>query len=360
MKVFGITLWLCFINAICFAEEAADVADSKLFDQFTEVFMKFGVDGVFNLKGQALYLIGVFAIISLCTNMALYSGDIRLNQMIVMVLKTAFFIMLALSWTDFLNMIFKGFHTAGIVAATGNTSGLDLWSPSALISQGDRLTSELGAAVWSQKFEVTSLHTLILSGMAWLIIKICFFWMAFTLMLTKIEFAIFGAITMILMPFGMLRWTETYFNKCVNGVFHFGIKMMVLHFIFGILSLNADKFTWMSKNAAAVGTSLSAGDVANQIALYLLTALLVWQVPEMAAGMLNGSPTISGGTAVAGAGRAYGLGRQAYTMAKGVANRANKTIKAAGKTGRVVKGKFDQWMDPDGVKSVQNKYGPMV
>lgn len=310
MKVFGITLWLCFINAICFAEEAADVADSKLFDQFTEVFMKFGVDGVFNLKGQALYLIGVFAIISLCTNMALYSGDIRLNQMIVMVLKTAFFIMLALSWTDFLNMIFDSFHKAGIVAAGADSGSFDLWSPSGLVSQGDRLTSELGAAVWEQKFEVSNLPALALSGIAWLIIKICFFWMAFTLMLTKIEFAIFGAITMILMPFGMLRWTETYFNKCVNGVFHFGIKMMVLHFIFGILSLNSDKFTWMSKNAAAVGASLSAGDVANQIALYLLTALLVWQVPEMAAGMLNGSPTISGGTAVAGAGRAYGLGRQ--------------------------------------------------
>lgn len=315
MKVFGITLWLCFINAICFAEEAADVADSKLFDQFTEVFMKFGVDGVFNLKGQALYLIGVFAIISLCTNMALYSGDIRLNQMIVMVLKTAFFIMLALSWTDFLNMIFDSFHKAGIVAAGADSGSFDLWSPSGLVSQGDRLTSELGAAVWEQKFEVSNLPALALSGIAWLIIKICFFWMAFTLMLTKIEFALFGAITMILMPFGMLRWTETYFNKCVNGVFHFGIKMMVLHFIFGILSLNSDKFTWMSKNAAAVGASLSAGDVANQIALYLLTALLVWQVPEMAAGMLNGSPTISGGTAMAGAGRAYGLGAPAGRVA---------------------------------------------
>ena len=360
MTVFGITLWLCFINAICFAEEAADVADSKLFDQFTEVFMKYGVDGVFNLKGQALYLIGVFAIISLCTNMALYSGDIRLNQMIVMVLKTAFFIMLALSWTDFLNMIFNGFHTAGIVAATGSTSGLDLWSPSALISQGDKLTADLGEAIWKQKFEYSNLPAMAMCGIAWLIIKICFFWMAFTLMLTKIEFALFGAITMILMPFGMLRWTETYFNKCVNGVFHFGIKMMVLHFIFGILSLNADKFTWMSKNAAAVGSTLSAGDVANQIALYLLTALLVWQVPEMAAGMLNGSPTISGGTAVAGAGRAYGLGRQGYVMAKGAANGVNKTIKAAGNVGKFTRGKFNQWMDPDGVKSVQNEYGPMV
>ena len=326
MKILGISLWLCLINAVCFAEEVADATDSKLFDQFTEVFMKFGVDGVFNLKGQALYLIAAFAIISLCTNMALYSGDIRLNQMIVMVLKTAFFIMLALSWTDFLNMIFKGFHTAGIVAATGSTGGLELWSPSGLVSQGDKLTSALGEAVWKQKVEFSSLPTLALSGIAWLIIKICFFWMAFSSMLTQIEFAIFGAITMILMPFGMLRWTETYFNKCVNGVFHFGIKMMVLHFIFGILSLNADKFTWMSNKAAAVGTSLSAGDVANQIALYLLTALLVWQVPEMAAGMLNGSPSLSGGTALAGAGRAYGLGAPAGRVAGQAGAFAGKVV----------------------------------
>ncbi len=111
LRVLGITLYLTLIQSVCFAEgegsgTSADAAKAETFNQLQEIFMKFGVDGAYNLQNQALYLIGVFAVISLCTTWALYTGEWQLQQMVGVIIKTSFFIMLAISWTDILAMIF--------------------------------------------------------------------------------------------------------------------------------------------------------------------------------------------------------------------------------------------------------------
>lgn len=268
--------------------------------------------------------------------------------MVVVVLKTSFFIMLALSWADILNMIFTSFRTAGLVAG-GGTDVTEILKPSAIIRQSDVLTGELASALAKGSAASTSasgygflqdalsqipLH--IFSLITYLVVKACFYWMAFSLVLVNIEFAMFTCITMLMMPFGMLRWTETYFNKSVNGVFHFGIKMMVLYFILLLLQSNTKTFTWLAQSAEPLGRSMSFGDMFNIMAMVFLTALLVWLLPELAAGLLDGNPNLSAGTAVAGTSRAVGLGRTAYgygsTGAKAVFRvaRSNKVQKLAG------------------------------
>ena len=340
IKVFVITLYLSLVQAVCFAEEAINPSKTETFDELQKVFMRFGVDGAFNLQSQALYLIGIFAIISLCTTWALYTGEWQLQQMISVIIKTSFFIMLALSWSDILNMIFSGFRTAGLVAA-GEAEGAKMWTASSIISMGDKVTAALydsifnstsgsGGIIESLTSAISNLPTMAMGLISWFVIKACFFWIAFSLVLTNIEFAMFTCITMLMMPFGMLRWTETYFNKAVNGVFHFGIKMMVLYFILAMLKANTKTFTWMGSEAQAIGSNISYGDIFNQMALVFLTALLVWLLPELAAGLLDGTPNISAGSAVAGAGRAAGL---SYAGARKGAWGVGTALRGYGKTG---------------------------
>lgn len=327
VRVLCITFILSLIQSVCFA--AVDPSKTGTFDKMQEVFMTYGVDGTFNLQNQALYLIGVFAVISLCTTWVLYTGEWQLQQMVGVIIKTSFFIMLALCWSDILNMIFSGFRTAGLVAA-GESADAKVWTASGIISMGDKTTGALYDAIFNTssnasgvealKNAISNLPTMLMGLVAWFVIKACFFWMAFSLVLVNIEFAMFTCITMLMMPFGMLRWTETYFNKAVNGVFHFGVKMMVLYFILGMLKANAETFTWLGAEAQAIGSNISYGDVFNQMALIFLTALLVWLLPELAAGLLDGTPNMSAGSAVAGAGRAAGLGRTGYNLGKGVVN----------------------------------------
>lgn len=193
--------------------------------------------------------------------------------------------MLAISWTDILAMIFEGFRTAGLVAA-GGAADSELLTPSGIVSQGDVLTIELGKSLAKgvapsgasnpiqlliDTFSMAPKMVMVMITL--FVVKACFFWMAFSLVLVNIEFAMFTCITMLMMPFGMLRWTETYFNKAVNGVFHFGIKMMVLYFLLRLLMSNTETFTWMSKTAAPIGSTIGFGDLINHMALIFLTAL---------------------------------------------------------------------------------------
>ena len=345
IKIMGITLYLAMVQSVCFADGTVDPSKTGTFDKLQETFMRYGVDGAYNLQSQALYLIGIFAIISLCTTWALYTGEWQMQQMVSVIIKTSFFIMLALSWSDILNMIFSGFRTAGLLAA-GEAEGAKIWTASGIISTGDKITAALydaifntagssGGVVEGLKNAIASIPTMLMGLVAWFIIKACFFWMAFSLVLVNIEFAMFTCITMLMMPFGMLRWTETYFNKAVNGVFHFGIKMMVLYFILAMLKANAKTFTWLGAEAQAIGSTVSYGDVFNQMALIFLTALLVWLLPELAAGLLDGTPNMSAGSAVAGAGRAVGLGRTGYSYGKSGATAIYKGGRAVVNSRRV-------------------------
>ncbi len=354
LRVLGITLYLTLIQSVCFAEgegsgTSADAAKAETFNQLQEIFMKFGVDGAYNLQNQALYLIGVFAVISLCTTWALYTGEWQLQQMVGVIIKTSFFIMLAISWTDILAMIFEGFRTAGLVAA-GGAADSELLTPSGIVSQGDVLTIELGKSLAKgvapsgasnpiqlliDTFSMAPKMVMVMITL--FVVKACFFWMAFSLVLVNIEFAMFTCITMLMMPFGMLRWTETYFNKAVNGVFHFGIKMMVLYFLLKLLMSNTETFTWMSKTAAPIGSTIGFGDLINHMALIFLTALLVWLLPELAAGLLDGTPNMSAGSAVAGAGRAAGLGRIGYSYGKSGAQAVYGAGRAVARSKKVQK-----------------------
>ena len=80
VRVLCITFILSLIQSVCFA--AVDPSKTGTFDKMQEVFMTYGVDGTFNLQNQALYLIGVFAVISLCTTWVLYTGEWQLQQMV--------------------------------------------------------------------------------------------------------------------------------------------------------------------------------------------------------------------------------------------------------------------------------------
>lgn len=67
-----------------------------------------------------------------------------------------------------------------------------------------------------------------------------YFIMSIQLLLTKIEFNIFAAIAVILLPFGALRYTSFLFQRAVSCVFSFGIKLMLCYFMLGIVERQSD------------------------------------------------------------------------------------------------------------------------
>ena len=52
-----------------------------------------------------------------------------------------------------------------------------------------------------------------------------FFFMALQVLITKIEFNVFAALAVILLPFGALKYTQFLFQRVVSAVFAYGVKL---------------------------------------------------------------------------------------------------------------------------------------
>lgn len=157
--------------------------------------------------------------------------------------------------------------------------------------------------------------------------------------ITLLEYYMVTCLGVILLPFGLLRYTHFLYNKLIQGIFTFGIKLMVVYFIAGLGGkVLFDLGTAVSENNASdtaarvmeagnrdieglitpemagmiTGTGISAnsvnfGDVLNFMLLFIIMGYLVWKIPSLVAGMISGSPQMEAG-AVAGTAMAFAAG----------------------------------------------------
>ncbi len=178
--------------------------------------------------------------------------------------------------------------------AWGNTAGgggaANILDPSAIASLGAvaavpifDLMDSLG------NFDIGK--KLILS-LLWLIVVLVFFIIAIQIFITMLEFYLMVALSSVLLPFGLLNKTKFLAEKALGGVISFGIKLMVLSFLMTV-----------AQPILALAV-LPPDPTYNDIMALILTvgaiAVLVWNAPGIAAGMLSGSPSLTAGTAVQG------------------------------------------------------------
>ena len=113
-----------------------------------------------------------------------------------------------------------------------------------------------------------------------------FFVMALQILITKIEFNIFASIAVILMPFGAIRYTNFLCQRCISAVFSFGVKLMVMYFLIGLVQ------TIVGKVDAIPDDALTFAVMLKYALSYLVLGYLVWKVPNMAAMMMQGQPSL--------------------------------------------------------------------
>ena len=196
-------------------------------------------DGFVNLTPEAMWLVGVFAIINICTTWTLYDGEMRLSQMISQIMKIGAFFFLILNMGKINQAIMLSFQKGGLLAALGPSGMNDVsaLSPSGLLDKGVKIIGDL--------YKGSNVFTIGVGGtiekyIVMLLVIFSFFFMSIQLMLTKIEFNIFAAIAVILLPFGALRFTSFLFQRAVSSVFAFGVKLMVCYFMLGIVVKQSD------------------------------------------------------------------------------------------------------------------------
>lgn len=211
------------------------------------------------------------------------------------IVKYGLWIYIVTNYQYLMNTTLDGFIKVGLIAGGNSITAASMTDPSSLIELGIYIVSPLQMFIKN-----TSTLSAMISGgilisvISYFLIILCFFIMAWQVFITFLEFYCIGTLALIFIPFAVLKQTSFLAEKAIGAVISFGIKIMTLSFILSA-ALPLLK-TW----------ALPAGDPGADDLMRLLggafaIALLCWQAPSLAAGLMAGSPSLSAGV-FAGAG----------------------------------------------------------
>lgn len=343
-----------------------DLTNSGFLDSLLLLFETKSVDGIGYLLPHALWLLVILGVLQLTTTWTLYEGDTRVRELLNLVFKVGVAAFLVYNFGKIAMLIFQSFQHAGFVAAGPTAEGLS--TPSSIIDRGINVCSRifyyitnnvpLGTEAdhvfdaaghynppanyepptrdWMQM--IASIPQMFLVLLCGLVMMISFFWIAFQIMLTQIEFYLFLIIGMFLIPFMVLRHTAFLSQKVWSGLVQYSVKIMALAFIVGLIGNVLNDI--MIVKDADIKTLLTG--VLGVGTMALLTAM----VPQVIAGMVSGGAGAgmqasqfkqmaagAVGAAVGGAGATFAISRMANYQAKmkGLAQAAG--AKGGGKSG---------------------------
>lgn len=298
---------------------ALDFSQQGVLDSVLEVFRLACMNGFTNLQPGAMALLGVLGIINICTTWTLYDGQLRLSRIIACIMKIGFFVYLITNMDKCTSWILTSFQNAGFIAAGVSQSSQSIaLSPSGFLDLGFKL---LGDNIWQGwKSAGLNLGNVLMYLIVIFLTVLSFFFMALQILLTKIEFNIFAALAVILMPFGIFRQTQFLFQRCVSAVFAFGIKLMVMTFMCGLVYTHVNDFTTMPDTAKEFSVML------RYALSYVVMGYLVWKIPNLVSGMMQGTPALDDHGAASTVG-SYAMG---FVRGKGGQSILGRGMSAAG------------------------------
>lgn len=349
LRIFSLVLVFSFL--ILMTSLAADTTESVtknvqnvgFFDGILNYFRNHLVAGGKNLMPIAISLSLLLMTIQIATTWTLYEGQLRMFELIKEVIRFSFILFLIYNFESLANTFIEGWMYFGGIASGIFTYSADAeaigkapyYNPSTLIDMGWVCISEVFAKGTSVVHPINSLLILVCGIVAY--IGVVF--IALQVTITLLEYYMVTCLGVILLPVGLLRYTHFLYNKLIQGIFTFGIKLMVVYFIAGLGGkVLFDLGTAVSENNASdtaarvmeagnrdieglitpemagmiTGTGISAnsvnfGHVLNFMLLFIIMGYLVWKIPSLVAGMISGSPQMEAG-AVAGTAMAFAAG----------------------------------------------------
>ncbi len=186
---------------------------------------------------RLMYLLaGIDLVISVL--MHLDEAD-HLKILIKKIIKYGFFIYLITNYNSLLNTLMKGFMFFGKVAGSGVSKPLTeavITNPAVIGTYGLYLIKDAVNVVLGQATAtVTSDPVLLMNIITLFAIALSYFAVGINLFLLYVEFYILGALSIVLVPFGVNQYTSFISQKVLNAMVNIGIKLMVTVFIIGLV-----------------------------------------------------------------------------------------------------------------------------
>ena len=295
-------------------------------NQLLDTFRTASVTGMVNLKPAALGLVTVLGILDVTAMWGLYFGEMRVREIMGKVIKIGFFVILILNWGPITTAVEDTFVKVGQIASAHQTAT----KPSSIMVEGTKkmyrlwnnaiydipmsdtakssdnipyydsngnLNKDATKMVEADKKanaptnpfsglgeSIAAIPGRIIKIILALAIFIAFAFIALNVLLCFIEFYLTTALSIILLPFGVNSHTSFISQKALGAVVNFGVKLMIMIFLLGLMS------TMISKMDAI--TNDDYGKLFEAVLQACMYAFLIWKLPSLISGMLSGTPSM--------------------------------------------------------------------
>lgn len=300
-------------------------------NQLLDTFRNASVTGMVNLKPAALGLVAVLGILDITAMWGLYFGEMRVREIMGKVIKISFFVILIMNWGPITTAVEDTFVKVGQIASAHQTAT----KPSSIMVEGTKKMYRLwNNAIYDIPMSDTAISSVnipyydsngnlnkdatkmveadkkanaptnpfsglgesiaaipgrIIKIILALAIFIAFAFIALNVLLCFIEFYLTTALSIILLPFGVNSHTSFISQKALGAVVNFGVKLMIMIFLLGLMS------TMISKMDAI--TNDDYGKLFEAVLQACMYAFLIWKLPSLISGMLSGTPSMGASAA---------------------------------------------------------------
>lgn len=301
--------------------------DSGILTSLLNTFSSAFTGGYSSIFGDAWGLLGILSALELTIAAvwwALTESD-ALKELLRLCIKIGFFIFVVTKYDWLVDCVISGFIKTGLKAGGGGSMNL-IKDPSAIVDYGLTVTEPIFIHIknYDAVDTLANLPDIIMTGLSGIMVLLAFFALAIQVFITYLEFYLVSVLALILVPFGVFKYTSFITEKVFGAIISFGVRLMVLSFIISV------------SRPVLVGLQLPADPPLQKIMIMFLAviaiAVLAWHAPGIAGGLLAGAPSLSAGAglgvaAAAGAGLA-GAGLAGKQAVKEVASGGVAATKA--------------------------------
>lgn len=244
--------------------------------------------GITNLQAPLLTLLAALAVISIATEFDMFFGPAyNFGNMIVRLMHIGFLAALIQNWGMILTAVKETGQILGMTA--GGADGT--YTPTGLIGATcDSIFNTFQNIISGFPGFVSataggSIMAYILALLALLVAMYAIFRIAFTLFMANAEFLILGALSMVLIPFGITKWTRSIAEKCWGILLTSAVKLMVAVFMVSLIQNEITTAFNVSETVDAKTVSTFLTSAASLIFLSYLSA----QAVDLAGAMTTGA-----------------------------------------------------------------------
>ena len=212
----------------------------------------------------------------------------------------AFFALLTFG-PDWIPRIIESFQIVGQTA-----SGLPALAPTDVLVRGLNIAGNLLSGAANSGW-MGSFGTALALVFAALLTFLAFLGLTVQLVVTLVESYLVVGAGFLFLGFGGSRWTAPYVERYIAFAVSTGVKVMTLYLLLGAGMALTN--TWANAATAVPASASPAVDALDISASAVILLMICWNAPKLAASMLGGSPSFTGGDAVSTAG---GLAQGAF------------------------------------------------